>query len=84
MALRGDEDIRCHPGGWECYEEPGGIFYEGKWLTCKPVYTWADGEKRLLGFEGDAVDYYTSQPLTEYLEHELQTAMMKPYWVQLL
>lgn len=33
MALRGDEDIRCYPGGWECYEEPGGCIFEGRWMT---------------------------------------------------
>ena len=84
MQLRGDEDIKCFPQGHECYEEPGGIFYEGRWLRCDPVYTWADGEKRLIGFTGDAVDYYTAQPLTEYLEHELMLAMLKEYWIRLL
>jgi hypothetical protein len=33
MALRGDEDIRCHLNGWECYEEPGGSIFEGRWMT---------------------------------------------------
>jgi hypothetical protein len=30
LPLRGDEDIRCYPGGWECYEEPGGCIFEGR------------------------------------------------------
>jgi len=34
MPLRGDEDIRCHPNGWECYEEPSrGCIFEGRWMT---------------------------------------------------
>jgi hypothetical protein len=33
MPLRGDEDLRCHLGGWECYEEPGGCIFEGRWMT---------------------------------------------------
>jgi len=37
-TLRGDEDIRCHPGGWECYEAPGGYgqvipWDGGRWLS---------------------------------------------------
>lgn len=31
--LRGDEDIRCCLNGWECYEEPGGCIFEGRWMT---------------------------------------------------
>ncbi len=33
LPLRGDEDIRCYPGGWDCYEEPGGCIFEGRWMT---------------------------------------------------
>lgn len=33
LPLRGDEDIRCYAGGWECYEEPGGCIFEGRWMT---------------------------------------------------
>ena len=32
MPLRGNEDILCYPGGWECYDSPNGIIYEGAWL----------------------------------------------------
>ena len=74
MELRGDEDIKCYPGGWECYEEPGGAIYEGGWLTIVPVYNISSGERwtcefqprlitythmrNLVGFDGDVVDYY--------------------------
>lgn len=33
LALRGSEDVRCYPDGWECYEEPGGCIFEGRWMT---------------------------------------------------
>ncbi|HLE81950.1 MAG TPA: hypothetical protein VJA25_11725 [Dehalococcoidia bacterium] len=33
MALRGDEDLWCHPGGCEYYEEPSGCIFEGRWMT---------------------------------------------------
>ena len=33
LPLLGDEDLRCHPGGWECYEEPGGCIFEGRWMS---------------------------------------------------
>ena len=39
--LLGDEDIRCYPGGWDCYEDPGpygSFLYEGKWLRTSLVY----------------------------------------------
>lgn len=32
LALCGDEDLRCFPGGWECYEQPGGCLFEGRWM----------------------------------------------------
>lgn len=31
--MRGNEDIRCYPKGCECYEEPGGCIFEGRWMT---------------------------------------------------
>jgi len=33
LSLRGNEDLRCYPNGWECYEEPGGCIFEGRWMT---------------------------------------------------
>lgn len=33
LPLRGNEDIRCYPKGCECYEEPGGCMFEGRWMT---------------------------------------------------
>lgn len=33
LPLRGNEDIRCYPNGCECYEEPGGCIFEGRWMT---------------------------------------------------
>ena len=33
LPLCHNEDIRCYPGGWECYEEPGGCIFEGRWMT---------------------------------------------------
>lgn len=53
MQLRGNEDLRCYPGGWECYEEPGGIAYMGRWVDLwellpaaanAPVSEYADFE----------------------------------------
>lgn len=44
--LRGDEDIRCYMGGWDCWEDPGSfgsVVYEGRWMD---VY--------------EAMDYYSS------------------------
>lgn len=82
--LRGNEDIRCYPGGWDCWEPEGGIFYEGRWLTCEPVYSWESGEKRLIGFTGDAIDYYTRCGVSEYTWQECQLEMLKPYWVDFL
>lgn len=84
MQLRGDEDIKCFPRGHECYEEPGGIFYEGRWLQCEPIYSWDSGEKRLMGFAGDAIDHYASQGVSEYTWAECQIEMRKPYWIDLL
>lgn len=49
--LRGDEDIRCHEGGWDCFEAPGpGVLYEDhKWLTFQEYADWVikDRVKRL-------------------------------------
>ena len=45
--LIGDEDIKCYPGGWECYEESGphnSVVYEGMWYGI-----------------ADVIDYYKSQ-----------------------
>ena len=52
MELRGDEDIKCYPGGWDCYEAPNGsgALYEGRWMT-----------------EDEAIEYYQSK-LPEELE----------------
>ena len=33
LSLRTNEDLRCYPSGWECYEEPGGCIFEGRWMT---------------------------------------------------
>jgi hypothetical protein len=33
LSLRGNEDLRCYPSGWDCYEEPGGCIFEGRWMT---------------------------------------------------
>jgi len=40
MQLLGDEDVRCYPGGWDCYEEPGpwgSVVFEGQWMTLYQV-----------------------------------------------
>lgn len=37
-ALRGNEDIRCYPGGWDCYEEPGGVAYMGRWVDIYELF----------------------------------------------
>ena len=33
LSLRRNEDLRCYPNGSECYEEPGGCIFEGRWMT---------------------------------------------------
>lgn len=68
IPLRGDEDLKCFPGGWvDCYEEPGGIAYMGRWVDI-----W-----ELLPAAADA-------PISEYAWPECQQEMLKPYWIDLL
>jgi len=70
-SLRGNEDIKCYPGGWDCYEAPNdGIIYEnGKWMTMQEYADWVieDRKKRLPeGFEYTIPDIaqveYSSRP----------------------
>lgn len=35
LGLRDGEEVGCRSAAWQCYEEPGGCIFEGRWMTLR-------------------------------------------------
>ena len=64
--LHSYEANKCFDGGWECYESPGGIVYNGAWLDLRDFLD-AIHKKIPDNLETHLPDAYSGDVVTELL-----------------
>ena len=76
-SLRGDEDIRCCFSGWECYEEPGGCIFEGRWMTLAEYAEFLENKS-----EREIPAGYEFQDFREFLQDKSEREIPAGYEFQ--
>ena len=66
QGLRETEAHKCFPDGWECYEAPGGLVYDGEWLGL-PEFLDRIQTKIPDNLELSLPDTYSGDVITELL-----------------